>query len=146
MTNDELRGLVAKKGLEAAGKKHDLVEAMLLAEAQEADRGARRERLRALGSEELQRLLLRNGLQPGSLKPDAMVAAFMAHETKVLDGLRAYEARVDEFLVKKKEELETESNARLKDLCDSKGLKPGLAKGERVERLVDAVRREGEVD
>merc|ERR1719443_2457109 len=132
MTNDELRGLVAKKGLEAAGKKHDLVEAMLLAEAQEADRGARRERLRALGSEELQRLLLRNGLQPGSLKPDAMVAAFMAHETKVLEALRAYEARVDEFLVKK-EELEKESNAGLKELCDSKGLKAGLVKGERVE-------------
>merc|ERR1719454_2809472 len=47
--------------------------------------------------------------------------------------------------MKVKEDMESKTPAELKDLC-AKGLKPGLAAAERVERLVEAAKECGEVD
>jgi len=53
---------------------------------------------------------------------------------------------VDEVLAKRKEALEAETATRLKELCESKGVKGGVSKEDRVERVLEVVRQDGEAD
>lgn len=147
MTIEQLKKLAAKKKLEVTGKKQDLVTALSEAGLREDMAVARKEHLKSMSAEGLQRLLQQNGLQARQVgKVDAMVEAFLAHEAKIQDELRAFEVVVDEVLAKRKEELEAETAGRLKELCESKGFKGGVSKEERVERYLEALRQEGEAD
>merc|ERR1719329_1548101 len=57
-----------------------------------------------------------------------------------------FELVVDEVLAKRKQELDAETAASLKELCESKGVKVGVSKEERIERYLEAVRQGGEAD
>jgi hypothetical protein len=145
MTMEQLKKLAAKKKLEVTGKKQDLVTALSEAGLREDLAAARKEHLRSMSAEGLQKLLQQNGLRQTG-KVDAMVDAFLAHEAKIHEESRAFELVVDEVLAKRKEELDAETGARLKELCESKGVKAGVSKEERVERFLEALRQEGEAD
>merc|ERR1719356_1200195 len=54
---EDLKKLLTKKGQEATGKKHELVETLMTITTQEEALAARRAKLRALGLDELQKLL-----------------------------------------------------------------------------------------
>lgn len=141
MNVEELKAALGKHGVEAAGKKDDMVEALLAAHTQEEKVAARRSDLKALSVQELKDLVSGKGLETGS-KND-MVERLLQHEAKLRDELRAFEARTEEVLATKKEELEGKTGNELKDLCVSRGLKLGTAKEERVERLLEDFRQGG---
>lgn len=147
MTLDQLKKLAAKKKLEVSGKKTDLVAVLADSGLREELAAARKEHLRSLSVESLQKLLQQNGLQVIKTgKVDAMVDAFLAHETKIHEVSRMFELVVDEVLAKRKQELDAETSASLKELCESKGVKVGVSKEERVERYLEAVRQGGDAD
>jgi len=80
-----------------------------------------------------------------ALKSD-MVKSFLAFEAKARADARAHEAKVGEILKKIKKDFGMKTNQELKDLCVTKGLKPGLSKKERVDRLANHAREHGEVE
>jgi len=147
MTFDQLKKIASKKKLEVSGKKTDLVAVLADAGLREELAAARKEHLRSLSVESLQKLLQQNGLQVIKTgKVDAMVDAFLAHETKIHEESRMFELVVDEVLAKRKQELDAETSASLKELCESKGVKVGVSKEERIERYLEAVRQGGDAD
>jgi len=145
MSVEELKKQLARRGREASGKKEELLEALCGALREEEAVEARRAALRALGAEELKAALAARGLEAGG-KKEAMVEALMAREAALADEARRFEERAGEVLQQKREELEAKTAAELKDLCASKGLKVGVGKEERVERLLEGARAGGEVD
>jgi len=144
MPMDELKKLLTSKGQEATGKKEELVEALFAISVQEDAVAARRAKLKTLGLDELKERLKKKGLEVG--KKDAMVDTLLAHEAKIRDEVGAWDAKISEVLEKKKEELEENTAADLKELCASKGLKLGLGKQDRVETLLQDVKASGGVD
>lgn len=146
MTLEQLKKLAAKKKLEVSGKKQDLVSALSDAGLREDIAAARKEYLRTLSAESLQKSLQQNGLQAKAGKVDAMVDAFLAHEANIHEESRMFELVVDEVLAKKKQELDAETAARLKELCESKGVKVGVSKEERIKHYLDALRQDGQAD
>merc|ERR1719159_1644992 len=75
-----------------------------------------------------------------------MIKTLLAYEAKCREELRAFEVKVSEAAAQKKEELETKTNAALKELCASKGLPVGGDKEERIERIVEEQKKDGEFD
>jgi len=79
MTIEQLKKLAAKQKLDVTGKKQDFVTALSEAGLREDMATARKEHLRSMSTEGLQRLLQQNGLQVRqTAKVDAMVDAFLA--------------------------------------------------------------------
>lgn len=144
LSTEELKKRLAKKGLEVSGKKDDLVEALFFAVVQENAAAARQSELKAMQPEDLKVLVSRSGLEAGS--KDQMVKALLAHEAKVREDLKAFEAKVSEVVEQKKAELDTKSNAALKDMCSAKGLAVGGSKDDRIERLVEEAQADGDID
>merc|ERR1719172_396828 len=70
----------------------------------------------------------------------------LAYEAKCRENTKAFEAKVAEAADQKKEELDNKTNAALKDLCVAKGLAVGGGKDDRIERLVEEAKKEGELD
>merc|ERR1719163_586117 len=99
--------------MEASGKKDDMVEALFLLVVQEDAVKARKAELTSMSQQDLKDLLLRNGLESGS--KEQMIKTLLAHEAKVREDLKAYEAKVGEVAAQKKEELDKQTNAALKD-------------------------------
>merc|ERR1711907_806976 len=87
---------------------------------------------------------LSKGLKTGSM--NEMITALLAHEAKVKEEIRTYDAKFAEILAEKKEELNGKTNSELKELCASKGLKLGITKEERLERLLEDANKDGEID
>merc|ERR1719454_1017557 len=75
---DDLKKRLSKKGLEASGKKDEMVEALFLAVVQEDKVKERQTELKAKTQPELKEILSRYGLETGS--KDAMVKVLLAHE------------------------------------------------------------------
>merc|ERR1719428_2567265 len=105
---------------------------------------AKKNKLRALPIEVLNKLVLSRKLKLG--KKDDMVESLLALEAQPRESAAAYATKFHDVLMKVKENMESKTPAELKDLCTSKGLKPGLGAAERVERLVEAAKECGEVD
>merc|ERR1719428_1628748 len=105
---------------------------------------AKKNKLRALPIEVLNKLVLSRKLKLG--KKDDMVESLLALEAQTRESAAAYATKFHDVLMKVKENMESKTPAELKDLCTSKGLKPGLGAAERVERLVEAAKECGEVD
>merc|ERR1740130_1738028 len=74
-----------------------------------------------------------------------MIKTMIAHEAKCCEDLKAFEIKVDE-VVNKKKQPETQTNAALKDLCVAKGLAVVGGKEGRIERLVEEIRKDVEID
>merc|ERR1712187_450138 len=95
--------------------------------------------LMSMSLDELKSLLSSRKLETG--KKGDMVERFLAHEAKVLEEARAFEAKAEEVVAKKKEEFETKTASELKELCASKGLKLGNGKTDRTETLLEDFRK-----
>jgi len=144
MSIEDLKKRLTKKGLEASGKKEDMVEALFIAAVQEDAAGARQSELKSKSLQELKELLSRYGLEAGS--KEHMIKEMLAHEAKCRENLKAFDAKIGEAVTQKKEELDTKTNAKLKELCGASGLALGGGKDDRIERLVDEAQKEGELD
>jgi len=141
---DDLKKRLAKKKLEAAGKKEDMIEVLFIAMVQEDAANARKADLKSKSQQELKEILSRNGLETGS--KEQMITTLLAHEAKCREDLKAFDMKVDEMAEKQKEELEGKNNAALKEMCVKKGLAVGGDKEERIERLVEEAKKEGGFD
>lgn len=143
---DDLKKKLVKKGLEANGKKEDMLKAMFLVGVQEDALAKRKSELGSKSQQDLKELLSRNGLETGS--KEQMIKTVLAHEDKCRKDLVAFDAKVDEVMVQKKVQLEKNGNAELKEMCAAKGLAVGGGKEEKVERLVEEMKvsQQGELD
>jgi hypothetical protein len=141
---EDLKKRLAKKKLEASGKKEDMIEALFLAMVQEDAANARKADLKSKSQQELKELLSRNGLATGS--KEQMIATLLAHEAKCREDLVAFEMKVDEVAEQKKEELDGKTNAALKEMCSKQGMAVGGDKEERIDRLVQELKKEGGLD
>jgi len=141
---EDLKKRLTKKGLEASGKKEEMLRALFLVGVQEEAAATRNSELASKALPELKEILSRLGLETGS--KEQMIKTMLAHEAKCREDLKAFELKVDEVVMQKKELLETQTNASLKDLCVAKGLPVGGGKEERVERLVEDIRKNDELN
>merc|ERR1712176_787969 len=64
---------------------------------------------------------------------------------RVQEEIRAYEAKVRDLTDKKKEEFERMSLSDLKQLLVAKGLKAGVAKADRAQRLAEEAQKDGSI-
>merc|ERR1719282_547301 len=69
-----------------------------------------------------------------------MIDALMGLEARFREAARVHGSKVADATAKKKEELDSKTGGELKDLCTTKGLKPGSSKEERIERLLEAAK------
>merc|ERR1719324_347767 len=121
-----------------------MVEVLFLAVVQEDKVAARQTELKSKSQQELKELLSRYGLESGS--KDTMVKAMLAHEAKLCKDLQAFEGKVGEAAEQKKKELEAKTNPALKEMCSAKGLALGGDKEEKIERIVEEIQKEGDLD
>merc|ERR1711948_62771 len=96
------------------------------------------------GVKELKLLLANNGLEANCKVPD-MVAAILKYEHRVQEEIRAYEAKVKDLTEQKKGEFESLSLHELKQLLVAKGLKTGVSKTERAQRLAEEAQKDGTI-
>merc|ERR1712232_880401 len=143
---EEVKKKLAKKGLkEATGKKDELVATLLKISLQEEADAARKTKMLAWSLPDLKTLIESNGLQVTG-KKDQMVDAFFAHEASIRKELDAFEAKCSDVEAKKRVALQEKSAGELKQLCVDKDLKLGASKEDRIERLLEAARQDGEFD
>jgi len=142
---DELKKALTAKGLDASGKKDDMVEALFAAKLQDEALAARKSELKKMALPELKTLLSNQGLDTAAGK-DKMIQAILAHEKNREEELLMFDKKVEEVVEQRKQELQRKSNAELKSLCQKNGLAVGGGKEERVERLVDEVRNDGSIE
>merc|ERR1712194_402788 len=141
---DGLKKLLVSKGREAEGTKEELVKtAFKLVQEQEAI-DSRRNQLKSMGVNELKQVLATNGLEANGKVAD-MVGAVLKYEVRVEEELRAYEAKVKELTEQKKDEFEGLSLNALKQLLVAKGLKAGVGKADRVQRLAEEAQKDGSI-
>jgi hypothetical protein len=144
MAIDELKKALTAKGVEASGKKDDMVEALFAAKLREEAATARKSELKKMAPHDLKALLSSYGVEATS--KDKMVDAIIAQEAKREEELKVFDVKLDEMAEKKKEMLQRKSNADLKNLCQKNGLAVGGGKEDRVERLVEEVRNDGSLE
>jgi len=142
---DQLQKLLKKKGLEVSGKKNEMVKALCDAAVQEDAAAARKTELQSMGAEALTQLLTRRGLTTSKSK-NSMVETLLSYEANIQKELKVYEAKMVEVVAKRKDELQENTGAELKEMCVEKGLAAGVAKEDRVTRLVEAAEKDGELD
>jgi len=144
MSIEDLKKHLTKKGLESSGKKEGLMEALFLVALQEDAAAVRQSELKSKSLQELKELLSRHGLETGS--KEQMIKTLLTHEAKCRENLKAFEAKIAEAVDQKKAELDTKTNAALKEMCGSKGLAVGGGKDDRIERLVEEAAKDGDLD
>merc|ERR1712224_1146539 len=105
---------------------------------------AKKNKLKSLSVEALNRLLLNRGLMLG--KKDEMVDSILAYEDRTREAASVYAKKFQEVMEKVKADFESKTNAELKELCINQGLKAGVGAEERVERLLEAAKEKGEID
>lgn len=127
----------------AAPKEEEEEEDMEVEEISEEERVKRHEKevvaqrtpeLKSMSMDALKSLLTKAGLPTG--KKDDMIKTILKQEAKDRAEAREHEAKIRAVVISKKEELEGLSLTDLGKLCDSKGIKCGKAKPERIERLL----------
>merc|ERR1712224_1119511 len=122
----------------AMPKKDDMVEALFALHMQEEAAAAKKNKLKSLPIEALNKLVLSRGLALG--KQNEMIECLLAHEAKTLEAASVYVTKFQEVLEKFKEDFETKTGTELKELCASKGLKAAVASADCVERLLEAAK------
>merc|ERR1712156_1384517 len=101
--------------------------------------------LKAMEANDLKKLLQSKALEVGSKKDD-MVESFLAYEAQVCTEALAYSAKIGPVLEEMKRGLEGKSQAELKGECVAKDLAQGGKKDDLVERLLESLKTDGEVD
>merc|ERR1711953_114102 len=118
-----------------------MVKALIDADMQDAATVARKKELMAMSSEVMSKLLANRGL-PTSKSKNVAVESLLTHEAEIQKSLKAFEAKMVSVVAKKGDELQKKAASELKELC----LGRGLAKEERVNRLLEAIEKDGELD
>jgi len=144
MSAEDLKKRLAKKGLEATGSRDEMRETLFIAAVQEDKTTARKSELQAKSAQELKDLLSLNGLETGG--KDQMIKTMLAHEAKCREELKVFESKIDLAAGDKAKQLESKSNATLKELCAAKDLPVKGEKNERIERIIEEAKKEGEFD
>jgi len=111
---------------------------------EEAD-AARKEKMLALALPDWKALMECNGL-PVSGKKEQMVEGFFAHEANIRKEIDAYEEMCRKVEAQKRARLEEKPASELKELCANKDLKPGASNEDRIDRLLEAAKQDGEFD
>lgn len=142
---EQLKKQVAKKGVSADGTKQGMIKALFAQAQEETALETRRAQLKSMSKEELKTLLSNKGLSAGGSRDD-MVKCLLEQEARIREQTRVFEGKISEALVKQKQDFERESGAALKALCLQKGLKAGVTKEDRIERLLEEARNDGSVD
>lgn len=83
--------------------------------------------------------------EKGDLKVE-MAKTLVSFEAKARADARANELKAREIVNQMRKDIGSKTNQELKDICVSKGLKPGASKKDRVERIVSRAREDGEVE
>merc|ERR1712113_145995 len=141
---EALKKLLTSKGVEADGKKEDLVKAAFKLAKEEQAIEERKNELKAMGVKELKQLLTTHGLEATGKIPD-MVSLVLKYEQRVQEEIRAYEAKVRDLTEQKKDEFERMSLGDLKQLLVAKGLKAGVSKAARAQRLAEEAQKDGSI-
>merc|ERR1719327_1482452 len=141
---DDLKKRLAKKGLNASGKRDDMIDALFIVAVQEDAAAARKVELQGKSTDQLKQLLTLNRLETGS--KDQMVKAMLAYEAKIREENRVFEEKAKVISAKKQQELETKSNAKIKEMCADKGLPTKGEKHELVEHLIGEEAKAGAFD
>merc|ERR1711870_62875 len=81
----------------------------------------------------------------GTGKIPDMVNAVMKYEQRVQEEIRAYEAKVKDLTEQKKNEFERMPLNDLKQLLVAKGLKAGVGKADRAQRLAEEAQKDGSI-
>merc|ERR1712176_133915 len=144
-TGEELKKLLTKRNLDASGIKDDMVKALIDADMQDAATVARKKELMAISSEVMSKLLANRGL-PTSKSKNVAVESLLTHEAEIQKNLKAYEAKMVSVVAKKGDELQKKTASELKELCIGRGLAASVAKEERVNRLLEVIEKNGELD
>merc|ERR1712176_193933 len=144
-TGEELKKLLTKRNLDASGIKDDMVKALIDADMQDAATVARKKELMAISSEVMSKLLANRGL-PASKSKNVAVESLLTHEAEIQKSLEAFEAKMVSVVAKKGDELQKKTASELKELCLKSGLAAGVAKEDRVSRLLEAIQKDGELD
>merc|ERR1712072_972628 len=100
MSIEDLKKRLAKKKIEASGKKEDMVEALFVASVQEDQANARQADLKSKSQQELKELLSRQGLETGT--KEQMIKTLLAHEAKCREELKDFELKVAEVATQQK--------------------------------------------
>merc|ERR1711953_339353 len=122
-----------------------MVKALIDADMQDAATVARKNELMAISSEVMSKLLANRGL-PTSKSKNVAVESLLTHEAEIQKKLKAYEAKMVSVVAKKGDELQKKTASELKELCLKSGLAAGVAKEDRVSRLLEAIQKDGELD
>jgi len=146
MSVDELKKQLTSKDVDATGKKDELVDALFALRAREEAALTKKSELKAHGIDKLRAILDLNQIDAGKSKINEMVELLLVHEEKVLETSRLYEGKILEVLAKQKDELEAKSTAELKEMCSTRGVKPGVGKEVHVERLLEEAKLSGLAD
>merc|ERR1712083_1000260 len=141
---DALKKLLSKRGVDTDGKKEDLVRAAFNLAKEDQAAEERKNELKAMGAKELKQLLATHGLDAPGKVPD-MVNAILKYEQRVQEEIRAYEAKVKDLTEQRKDEFERMSLTDLKQLLVAKGLKAGVGKADRVQRLAEEAKNDGSI-
>merc|ERR1712226_1327103 len=73
------------------------------------------------------------------------VNAILKYEQRVQEEIRAYEAKVRDLTEQRKDEFERMSVNDLKQLLVAKGLKAGVGKADRAQRLAEEAQKDGSI-
>lgn len=145
MSIEQLQKRLDKKGLESDGKKESMIQALFAHSAEAAATEARKSELKSMEAQDLKALCKSKGLLWSS--KSEMIVSILAHDATLRKNLRAFDAKANDVIAKKQEELQTKSNPALKELCSDKGLAVGGGKEERTARLIEQFAAAGgEVD
>merc|ERR1711972_1274377 len=142
---EELKKLLRKSGAEVEGKKETLVEALIAISKQEEELNARKAELKAMAISDLKALVSERALECGSSK-EKLIAAVLEHEAKSREDSKAFDKKADEVIAQKKVQLDGKTATELKDLCSAKSLAVGGGKEDKIARLLEQARADGEVD
>merc|ERR1712039_1110189 len=129
---------------EADGKKEDLVKAAFKIAKEEEAVEVRKTWVKAMGMKELKQLMATHGLEASAKVPD-MVNAMLKYEQRVQEEIRAYEGKVRELTEQKKGEFDSMPLGELKALLVAKGLKAGVGKADRAQRLAEEAQKDGSI-
>merc|ERR1712224_787762 len=105
----------------------------------------RKTELQSLGKNSLRDLCARKGL-PMSTNTEHMIKSVLDHEAQCQKELRAYDAMAEKIVTEKREELMQKSGAELKEMLEAKDLKAGTSREASAERLLECMRRNGDID
>merc|ERR1712039_455430 len=100
--------------------------------------------LNAMYVADLRELALSKSLEKGDKA--TMVASLLAFEAKARQEARAQEEKVNEVVAEIRKELEGKGNEALKEACRTQELALGGSKIDKIERLLEAAKKRGDVE